>query len=96
MRVGFHPAAEVELRASATYYEGRMAGLGGDFVAEVERVHRLIADYPALGTAYDQVHRLVRLRRFPFALIYRVDGSLLTIVAVAHTRKRPGYWRGRV
>jgi plasmid stabilization system protein ParE len=96
MRVGFHPAAETELRAIATFYEGRMAGLGKEFVSEVDRVRRLIADYPALGAAYDPVHRHVRLRRFPFALIYRLDDPLITIVAIAHTRKRPGYWRGRV
>jgi toxin ParE1/3/4 len=96
MRVGFHPAAEIELRATAKFYEDRMATLGNEFVDEVERICSLIADYPKLGATFDPVHRTVRLRRFPFALIYRVDDPHITIVAVAHTRKRPGYWRGRV
>lgn len=93
--VGFHPAAELELRASASFYEERVTALGEDFIAEVERICRLLVRYPTLGSTYDPVHRRVSLRRFPFALIYRVDDSRVTVVAVAHTKRRPGYWRGR-
>jgi hypothetical protein len=35
------------------------------------------------------------LRRFPFGLVYRVDGSRLRIVALAHRRQRPRYWASR-
>ena len=96
MRVGFHPAAELELRASATFYEDRMAALGEEFIIEVERTCSLLADYPTLGAICDPKHRQVRLLRFPFNLIYRLDDQHITIVAVAHVRKRPGYWRGRL
>jgi hypothetical protein len=85
MRVGFHPAAEVELRASATFYEGRMVGLGSDFVAEVERVHGLIADYPALGAAYDPVHRLVLFVSMRLTQFSRLPGKRASpIVSVCH------------
>ena len=33
---------------------------------------------------------------FPYALIYRVSGQTITIFAVAHASRKPGYWRGRV
>ena len=95
MKVGFHPAADVELRAAAAYYESRVAGLGEELIAELERLRSLIGKYPALGRRYDTVHRRVFLRRFPFALIYRVGASQVTIVAIAHTKRRPGYWRWR-
>jgi hypothetical protein len=36
------------------------------------------------------------LRRFPFALIYRIDIVGLVVVAVAHTKRQPDYWRGRI
>jgi len=96
MKVGFHPAAALELRAAASYYEDRVAGLGEEFTAEVERLRTRLAEYPALGATYASLHRRVLLRRFPFAVIYRADKSNVTIIAVAHTKRRPDYWRGRV
>ena len=33
---------------------------------------------------------------FPYRVVYFVQGDLLTIVAVAHAKRRPGYWRDRV
>ena len=95
MTVGFHPAAEEEFRATASYYEGLVAGLGEEFIAEVERTCALLQEYPDLGPRLDPVHRRHSLRRFPFALIYHGDGSELRIVAVAHESRRPGYWRPR-
>ena len=95
-QVGFHPAAGLELRETASYYEHHVAGLGEEFLAEVERVCALLAEYPALGAPYDVGHRRTLLRRFPFVLIYRGTDIELTIIAVAHTKRRPGYWRDRV
>jgi plasmid stabilization system protein ParE len=95
MKVGFHPAADLEFRAAAAYYDKRALGLGAEFIADLERQCALLAERATIGRRYDAVHRLVLLRRFPFALIYRTSESEVTIIAVAHTRRRPGYWRGR-
>jgi hypothetical protein len=35
------------------------------------------------------------LKRFPFGIIYRIDGDTLRVLALAHRRRRPGFWRGR-
>ena len=94
-QVGFHPAASLELRESAAYYESHVEGLGEEFIAEVERACSLLVRHPALGARYDLRHRRVLLRRFPYALIYRVHEAELTIIAVAHTKRRPGYWQAR-
>ena len=94
-KAGFHPAAATELRAAARYYETRVANLGANFIAEVERASALITQYPSLGSRCDALHRRLSLRRFPFALIYRTDATRVTIVAVAHTKRRPGYWHDR-
>ncbi len=95
MTVGFHPAAEEEFRAAASYYEDRIAGLGEELILEIERTCGLLEEYPDLGPRLDPVLRRHVLRRFPFALIYRVDGSVLRIIALAHESRRPGYWRPR-
>ena len=95
MRVEFHSAAEEELRAASTFYARRREGLGQELADEVQSACELLAEYPTIGRKIDQIHRVIPLRRFPFSLFYRVQGSLIQIIAVAHDRKRPGYWRSR-
>jgi plasmid stabilization system protein ParE len=91
----FHPAAEEELSAAMQHGEARAAGLGRELLVETRRIVSLLCQSPSMGEPLDSPHRRFPLRRFPFALLYRVDGDRLRIVAVAHRRQRPGYWRGR-
>jgi toxin ParE1/3/4 len=95
MAVEFHPAAEEELDAAAAFYERRQEGIGQGLLDEVEDICAIVSEYPAIGRKVDSLHRSVPLRRFPFVLFYRVHQSRVQVVAVAHKRKRPGYWRSR-
>jgi hypothetical protein len=95
MKAEFHPAAAEELSVAAEMYEGFAAGLGIDLNAEVKRLTTLLCATPRIGEPLDERHRRFPLQRFPFGLIYRTDGELLRIVAVAHRRRLPGYWRER-
>lgn len=95
MAVEFHPAASEELNAASSFYEHRRRGLGEELADEIEDICLLLSEYPAIGRRVDEVHRSVPLRRFPFIVFYRVRGMVLQIVAIAHKRKRPGYWRRR-
>jgi hypothetical protein len=79
----FHPAAAQELAAAALEYEKRAAGLGRDLVMEARRLTTLLCDTPQIGEPLDKVHRRVRC------------GDVLRVIAVAHRRRRPGYWRHR-
>jgi plasmid stabilization system protein ParE len=96
MKARFHPAAEQELAAAVALGEARGFGLGLELLAEAKRVADLLCDTPRIGAPLGAAHRRFPLRRFPLALIYRVDGDVLYIVGVAHRRQRPGYWQGRV
>ena len=91
----FHPASEQEIAAALIDGEERGIGLGRELLQEIRRVTALICELPNIGESLDSRHRRFPLRRFPFGLIYRVDGDFLRIVAFAHRRQRPGYWRGR-
>lgn len=91
----FHPEAEQEVAAALKVGEERGFGLGRELIQEIRRVSTLLCDLPHVGELLDSRHRRFPLRKFPFGLIYRVDGELLRIIAVAHRRQRPGYWRGR-
>jgi toxin ParE1/3/4 len=96
MKVEFFPSAEEELIEAAEYYEAKAAGLGIDLILEVERVAAVLIEIPSLGEKLDPVHRRVPLRRFPYGIIFRRDGDVLRVVAVAHRRRRPHYWGSRV
>jgi len=65
---------------------------------ETERVIELVGATPELGAPYVEGEgiRRVLLQRFPFAVVYQVEPELILIVAVAHQRRRPGYWRDRI
>ena len=95
--MAFHPAARDELLEAAARYEEQADGLGERFADEVERAVRFVDEHPGLGTPLGEKGTLRRwtLRRFPYYVIYRAEADALYILAVAHQRRRPGYWRNR-
>ena len=91
----FHPAAQEELAAAVKSGEERAAGLGRELLQEVRRVVGMLCGAPEIGKPLGTLYRRFPLRRFPFALVFRIDGERLRIIAMAHRRRRPGYWRHR-
>jgi plasmid stabilization system protein ParE len=95
MKLEFHPDAELELLESAFCYEIEVPGLGERLSAEVKRVTELLLSHPELGPAVDSERRQFVLSRLPFTIIYATTSDTLYVLAVAHQRRRPGYWRSR-
>jgi len=95
MNIEFHPEASLEFLAAADFYENEVPGLGEGFISEVERITALIESHPAIGKPIDEVFRRAVLVRFPFSVIYSAESNKLWVIAVAHQRRRPGYWHGR-
>lgn len=91
--------AEAELIAAARWYEGRQLGLGGEFLDKVDHLVRLVDEAPStfpFWPRYPTLHKAVVHRRFPYALFYAEVESGVFVYALAHTRRKPGYWMGRV
>jgi len=74
------------------WYQERSSRAAELFVAELEAV----AQSPNCWPVYDELYRRFPLRRFPYLLIYREKEAVIEILAVAHGRRRPGYWRERL
>jgi toxin ParE1/3/4 len=91
----FHPEAEAELTGAALFYEARTAGLGMSFTTEVERTVLLICEHPDAGSRMGTALRKMIVYRFPYSIVYRRDPESVLIIAVAHQRRRPGYWQHR-
>ena len=96
MKLVVVPQALAELdEAAARYARSANVELGLAFVAEFERVVRLIVVNPRIGAVFRSTWRRYLLRRFPYSVIYQISTEELRVVAVAHHRRRPGYWAGR-
>jgi toxin ParE1/3/4 len=90
--VEFHPLAADEAKAAERWYRERNEIASARFQRELDRAVDLISERPNTGSPYLGNTRRVLLRRFPFFVVYRVRGDNVQIVAVAHARRRPGYW----
>jgi toxin ParE1/3/4 len=92
--------AKRELAAAIAWYEQRREGLGREFLAELDALLAAVARDPARFPPYPRVDpelgvRRALPRRFPYAVAFMDLGSVIRVIAVAHERRRPGYWMGR-
>ena len=96
----FHPAATEDLDAAGEWYDRQLPGLSLDLLDAVEDAIELIIQRPAAwqrdGIVADREIRRFVMRRFPFSVVYYVADDVVRIVAVAHAKRRPGYWRQRL
>jgi toxin ParE1/3/4 len=91
----FLPQAREELAAAVSFYEAESPGLGQDLAREARRLCFRILESPLAGVEIRPGIRRRLLRRFPYAILYGMDGDDVLIVVLAHQRRRPDYWLGR-
>jgi toxin ParE1/3/4 len=96
VKLEFHPEAEQEFLEAISYYEAEVPGLGERFEAEMQRASALLLEYPEIGPLADAELRKLVLHRFPYYVLYALSAETVRIVAVAHEKRRPGYWLGRM
>jgi len=100
MRVEVLDAALAEAAEAAAWYEREVPALGEDFLDELDRALAGISErphaWPRLGTVRRRAVRRFVLRRFPFNVVYIRRSDHVLVVAVAHHRRRPRYWAGRL
>lgn len=90
-----HPEAEQDILSSLNHYAGIDESLAADLEARIDRAIETVAQRPEIWPTYLHQTRRYLIKRFPFALIYREKEGIIQIVALAHHRRRPGYWRER-
>jgi plasmid stabilization system protein ParE len=95
-RVVLDPRAEDDARQAFLWYAERRAVAAADFQAELTRA---VEDLTETALAWPGKELGVRsrvLEKYPYTLFYRVAAEEVLIVAVAHQKRRPGYWKRRV
>jgi len=94
--IRYHEEVEGELLNAVGYLEIQAKGLGRRLWAEIKRAENFIAQFPESAKEIRPGIRKRILRTFQYSLIYSLEKDGALILAVAHHRRRPGYWVGRV
>jgi len=94
MRVEFHPAAQAEAEDAQAWYEQWSLIAAAGFLRELSDADRRAANSPERypKSAAELVVPCSVVSRSPF---YRIQSDVLLVVAVAHQKRRPGYWQAR-
>ena len=95
MRVDFTLASARELEEAVAHYTAITIELGQAFAAEAEAATERISAYPLAWPKVGKLERRFRLERFPYGLVYTVEGDIALVLAVMHLHRKPGYWRER-
>jgi plasmid stabilization system protein ParE len=95
-KVEFHPEADEELAEAKRWYRKRSQLAARAFATAVTNAIRDISVAPNRWPESRPGERRLVLSKFPFSILYRVRENGVVITALAHQKRRPGYWRDRV
>ncbi len=96
MKVVYRAAALEELREAVAWYLKAAGQRQAEaFRDELNAKAALLMAHPGIGTPGKNGIRWMPLKVFPYTLHYRVDGEVIRVFAVAHQKRRPGYWLKR-
>ncbi len=92
----FDPEAWLELEAADDWYRQRSPEASVRFLAAIYDGLETIVQSPRRWPRYVHGTRRFILYRFPFSVVYVDEPTVVSIVAIAHSKRRPGYWRDRL
>lgn len=90
--VEFHPDALEEVEVAKDWYAERSFFASMAFISELNHAVDRIIDAPEMYPVYEANSRRYIFSKFPFSLIYRIRKRKIQIIAVAHSKRKPGYW----
>ena len=93
--VDFLAEALVESGEAAQWYDERNPAVANAFLKELDDAVIAMAASPSTWPAHIHGTRRLLLKQFPFTVIYRDSTESIVVIAVAHQRREPGYWRVR-
>ncbi|GAA5122675.1 hypothetical protein GCM10023212_19760 [Luteolibacter yonseiensis] len=91
-----HPEADAEAIAAANHIKSDDSYQGELFKFALEEAIQWARDEPLIYRRFHGEARRVFLGRFRYALVFRIEGDEIQILAVMHTSRKPGYWRNRL
>lgn len=96
LELRFHPEAVAEAQAAREWYEARSDTAGRKFAVELRAALERVQAWPERWPKYLRGTRRYLLHRFPYLVVYELADDAVHVVAIAHGRRRPGYWKSRL
>ena len=96
-RLNACPEVSTDILEAAEWYERQQAGLGADFVREVQQNIQSLRVNPLLYRLRHTTYRVrwVLLRRFPYRIVFVVEHNTITVLAITHAKRHDRHWRER-
>ena len=96
MKIRLIPAAKADMGRVWSYYEKQKPGLGDEFLDDLGRTVRLVAEFPLAQPDFWKGTRRALLSRFPYGFAYRVELEEILVIVIAHTSRASRVWRRRL
>ena len=96
MQVLFLEIAEKEFYISQEYYEEQQINLGNKFKSEVYNTLKRIQKFPNMFVKVKKDIRKYIVNKFPFNILYSIEGNNILVIAIAHHHRNPDYWVDRI
>ena len=85
----------MDILEARAWYEDRAKGLGGEFTRSIDTTAAGILRFPhAFPQVFGDVRKAV-LRRFPYSLLFLIDGEDIVVLGCFHQRQDPRSWTER-
>jgi plasmid stabilization system protein ParE len=95
MLIEYLPGARFDFDESFDWYTERSTQAAARFAEAIDAALQKIVASPTMYASLDGLHRECPLKKFPFRIVYRIAENRVIVVAVAHAKRRPGYWKNR-
>lgn len=93
--IQFDPDARCEFLDAVDWYDQEKPSLGLEFFNEVDSTLKKLSANPDAFSPFLFLTRRCLVQRFPYSIVYRSVDFVIWVMAVAHTSRRPGYWKKR-
>jgi len=83
--------AIIDIQEAYDWYELQKKGLGLEFLGELELGQNKICKHPEYYYSVTDIFRRLKINRFPYVIVYEIEGDTVIVIAVRHTKKKPKY-----
>ena len=80
--------AVIDIQEAFEWYEMQNEGLGFEFIEEVENGFENICNHPQYYTSVNVDFRRIKVKRFPYLIVYEIEGDSVIVISVMHTSRK--------
>ncbi len=92
MNIILLPPSDKELDEAIDYYNDQQTDLGNRFYKEFIRATELIDRSPKTWKKVGKCTHKINIKRFPYLVLYVIDGNEILITCIAHQHRSPDYY----